>query len=631
MAITKRKRGGGERLRWNPKTKQPEKRVRLCGKKVLFRMPSCSTPEQATERETILIRLADQFTARCIPFLLARQTLRRVAVADSQLTLDDACVLCADVLGGDRLRADSTCPTFDTVFHYWQSNQLARDYPDLKRADGKTIKLRGPSTVEAAERHYVNHVKPIVGHLPVDAITLTLADKIKASVGRVNMTEAESRRQALQAFKQCMDLCASLGYIAVSPLPKGWLPSRPAPNDRRKLQFIYPSEEALLAAGYSPEQQQLIRAGADVTQLRPVVEFEWRFLWAFTVRLARRKTEVTLLELGQITWRKDKRAFIRVRGDQTKGGKEYTVPLNEAHTRALRFYIALCRSGAAPTDRIFVTPEGQPINPRTINLPEKLRSHLWAVGVRRPELHQTIKRSATSKGSRQFVMHDLRASNVTVQDALGVADNAIRKVTNHEHAETVHLYKRQVDQAAMLGESDFVALDQALPEFCAPGTFALPELLDDSAPTADDLPEWLQAAAHRPRVALPAEAAPSVTPTRALPADVPTAPAAAAVDQVAATPRRTGQRMATDSRKPRETGGAHSTIVEPCGPSEPLGTIESAIVPSVVAVPCPPISDPSGQTMAALRAQIAALQAVVAGVAAQLQAQPPARRRKRSA
>lgn len=597
----------GEKLRQNSKGVW-EKRVKLCGKKLLLAMPQFATLEdkpQAERREAILLVLAAQLSATDTPFKLARIGLRKVArasellTADVKFTLDDACVLIRDVLGGWRPKGDSVCPTFEEVFKRWQSNELARMYPDK-------VKWRGESTIYQAGRYFENYSKPLIGSLPVDQINLKLADLVKQSVA--HMLESDSRRQALQHVKQVLDICVKLGYIPSTPLPKGWMPRRASQDERRRLQFLFASEEGYLCAGFSPEQQAQIRKGVNASLLQPVVDFEWRMLWAFISRQGRRKVETTLIELGQITWRRG-RAIIQLRANQTKGSKAHAWVLDEPSTRALRIFIALRRRGALPSDRLFVTPEGKPINPESIDLPALLREHLWAVGVRRPELHTTIPGE-----SRQIVVHDLRATHVTVKAACGLSDNEIMKTTGQKRTETVHQYKRRADVAAMFDEGDFVPFDRALPELCAPGTFELPELLDDAAPSEDDLPTWVLEASRSQPAVLPARLVPAVLVPAALPANA---------------SQSTGQRLASDLQNPREMGVKTYSIVKQGQPTQVLDIAENSAVTQVVATPWQPMADPSGHAMAALQAQLDALRAVVVGglaaevatqVAAQLQA-----------
>lgn len=528
------------------------KRVRVCGRKCVVRLPLMRGKPDADERAAVIAELAKRLTLARTDRAVARDLLARVGAmaAGAKLSAEarDPAIaalhqMVNEAIGG--WRPTSTSPLFRTICERWNSNELARLRPD-------DIKPRkAGSTIQASNANLAKHILPVIGDWPVDTITLEVCDRIKANVA--NVPQAGSRRQILQNLKTVLDICVILGLIKQSPLPAKWLPKT---GKTRALQWLHPAEV-----------QQLMAATA--------IEAEWRLLWGFMARNGTREGELLQLKVSQFDL--GDRPNATAQPHQTKTGKRHFWKLAMGCAEALRRHVRI--HDLHPDELMFCTPDGESINAKTVNLPDLLRAHLRLAGITRSEL---FERRA---GSRNIVVHDLRATCTTVKMALGWSDNDIMRLTGHETSSELKKYKREADTLRDLDAGDFAPLYLAIPE--------------------------LRAAGGELAAAVAAEAlAPVLTLQR---------PTAAVLEAPAQPAPGFGHALATHPGNPAQPLNSQHSIVELRTPPQPLGITENPMIHGQPVADDRRPAGPDGQSMASLQAQISALQAlVVSGLAAQI-------------
>ncbi len=512
------------------------KRVRLCGAKQTIRITQCRTDAQAEKRATLIVTLATRMThARTDP-KLALVGLQKIAGAPADLSDKAAFQVVDELVGG--WRPESASPTFASICDRWNTNSLHREYPDdvpLRKVD---------TTIAAAKATLRKHILPVVGGLPVDLITLDHCNAIKKAIASV--PRSDSRRQILTPLKTVLDLCVHpLALIERSPLPAGWLPSVKGP---RVLQWVKPAEDALLMACTA-------------------VPLWRRVLWGFYMRSGARENEALAMAITQFDL--GAQPIAELFGHQCKTKKPRAWPLEPGDADALRAWVALARSDAKPGDRMFVDGDGQAIDDN--GLPALLRADLQLAGVTRAELF------TTTLASRNVVVHDLRASFVTVKLSVGWQPDQIEARTGHESLAQMKKYKR---------------LAGTLKEAAA----AARQMPTDFAPLADAIPElraWLQA--QRPTLA----AVPNASPAN-------------------------GQALATTSRKRPKIAASSNSIVEPAAVLQGAEMTGNAPKTTEPEQSSPARSDAVGQSLASESHRLVQLEAQVALLMTLVERQPAA-------
>jgi hypothetical protein len=242
---------------------------------------------------------------------------------------------------------------------------------------------------------------------------------------------------------------------------------------------------------------------------------------------------------------------------QQKTAAQVWFPLDVGTAEGLQRFARLRHAGTDPhRARFFVRPDGAPINAKTTKPPKLLRQHCMLAGIDRPELY------TTTKTSRQLVVHDLRASCVTVMAAMGYSDNEIMEITGHETAEELKKYKRDSDVLARIGAGDgFEPLFLAIPELRALG---------------GDVAEFVPPARTRRG--------------------------------------QSGHALATASRFARENAGSSGYMVQLRQPLQLPENTERPMITATVIQTFEGISGSDGQSVASLTAEVERLQALIAGM-----------------
>ncbi|HKP62175.1 MAG TPA: tyrosine-type recombinase/integrase, partial [Polyangiales bacterium] len=316
------------------------------------------------------------------------------------------------------------------------SSELAREFPD-------EVPARAKDSIDASSTNCRKYILPVLGDLPVDAISVEHCDQVKRKLNPE--LRPNSRRQALTPIKTILDLCVQpLRLIERSPLPERWLPRDGGP---RQLQWLYPSEDVQLMAATT-------------------VPLWLRVLCGYLIREGGRLTETLHMTLGHFDL---ERGTARLDAGMTKTRRARLWKLDPGTVLALQRWVELARAGAKPGDRMFVNGQGRRIMYRNKPqdgvrdrdfqpLPHLLREALRTAGVSRQELF------GSTADARQLVIHDLRASFVTTKLALDWSEAKISQRTGHMSSGQLRQYQRLAQTFQELHVGDFTPLHEAVPE-----------------------------------------------------------------------------------------------------------------------------------------------------------------------
>ena len=239
-----------------------------------------------------------------------------------------------------------------------------------------------------------------------------------------------SRRQILQIIHRVLVLAVYPAKIlASSPLPKGFMPK--VSSDKAK-SYLYPDEDAKLMACTA-------------------VPLLMRLCFGMLIREGFRVSEL----LG-LTWSSVDldRGLVILEENKTDDPRSWV--LDAGVTEALRRWKTRFAWRPSPTTPILRAQDGGRAD--RYDLARDLRAALRQTGVSRsPLFEQTDTRLALRA-------HDLRASFVTVNLALGKGEAWITDRTGHRSSQMIYRYKRQARTHAELNLGGFKPLHEAIPE-----------------------------------------------------------------------------------------------------------------------------------------------------------------------
>ena len=313
-------------------------------------------------------------------------------------------------------------PTFGDVAKEWTSGALAVRFPDhvrRKSEKGRDLDAARLTKLCAAS---VGHGRAL-GDVPLAQFTV---DHAEAAMQAIPTEKRAAKRPATRrAYAQTIHRVLSLAvypcrYIPANPLPRGFLPKIGKPPTYT---FLRPAEDrALLAC-------------AEVPLLR-------RALFGFLAREGLRLGEALALR-----WRDLDLEAGTIALHETKTDDARTWALDPAVARALAAW-----REHSPGVLVFPGVEDDG------GLAETLRTDLLLAGVDRDEIH-------TNAGSRrQFRVHDLRGTFVTLSLANGRSETWVADRTGHTSSQMINRYRRQARTAAELNLGSLEDLDLAIPE-----------------------------------------------------------------------------------------------------------------------------------------------------------------------
>lgn len=398
-------------------------RIRLRGERVEVDLGFVDRAA-AAERATLLATLA----AHLAPSTHDEQNRNLLAHAGTVDGRSWAKVVAAadDLATGRRLPVakPASVETVATFAERWTSGELARLYPDH---------VRQKATAKQDGRHFRRSIVPVIGPVPIAAVTLAHAEEVLAHLPRA--LSPSSRRHVAQALRRLLTLATYPAKLRPdNPIPAGWLPKL---GQKKAREALYPEEDAVLLGCL------------DVPLVR-------RLAYGLCTREGFRVAEVARLEWADVDL---DRGFVRLDRNKTKDPRAWD--LDPGTTNALRTLRVMTPGVRRVLD------VGERLN--RSHLAEWLRDDLRVAGVRRPELFRQ-----TSERIRMRA-HDLRATFVTIALAAGKSETWISDRTGHKSSAMIRTYHRASRRYAA---GDLVAL--------TPLGLALPELrLPQDCPTAN--------------------------------------------------------------------------------------------------------------------------------------------------
>jgi integrase len=328
------------------------------------------------------------------------------------------------------------------------------------------------------------------GDLPLGTVTLDHCEHVMRKLPETTKRRA-TRRQYAQVIRRVLELAVHpCRLIPQHPLPRTFMPKVGKPP---AFSFLYPDEEAALMACAA-------------------VPLEYRTVWGFLSREGCRVGEALGARLG-VEIDLERGTFSL---DVNKTHDARTWPLDPAVRAALAAYVKL--KGIEKGALMFTDEHGRAHE--SDKLAERLRAHLWAAGVRRPELHES------GENRNKLRAHDLRGTFVTLSLANGKTETWVADRTGHKSSIMINRYRRAARSVAELELGPLAPLNVAVPEIIASN----PESAGGGQPGGQREP---------------------VVNSVALPAEVETSNDSAAVPKVGLEPTRLlGQRILSPPRLP---------------------------------------------------------------------------------
>jgi integrase len=297
--------------------------------------------------------------------------------------------------------------TFQQFGELWTSGDLSLRFPDYvnlkKSADDDVSRLS-------------TWVHPVIGNVRVADFEaprgLELAEAVMARIpaGKRGRSKA-TRRHVAQVMHKLLDYAAyPAKLLRAQPLPKSFMPKVGKP---KAAPFLYPDE--------------------DLTLMRATqkVSLGYRLFWGFDNREGPRTSEVLAF-----TWEDFDLRHGTVKLDENKTGDPRTWALSPGVLRALRAWKERYRPDAKPTDKVFVEADGSPLDEND-HLAAKLREHLRAAGIDRPELF------ANTEHRRHVCALDARATLITISLTNGKSETWVSDRTGHRSSAMIQRYNRK--------------------------------------------------------------------------------------------------------------------------------------------------------------------------------------------
>jgi excisionase family DNA binding protein len=316
--------------------------------------------------------------------------------------------------------------TFEQFARLWTKGDLAKRYPDH---------VKTKRTAKGDEQRLRLYVYPVIGTEPMSAFEgrrgLELVEKVQAALPPVAPTFTRgSRRQVLQAIHRVLVLAAyPAKLISASPLPKGFLPK--VESNKAKT-YLYPDEDAKLMACAA-------------------VPVATRLCYGILIREGFRVSELLSLTWSDVDL---ERGVVVLESNKTDEPRSWV--LDPGVVEALRRWKADFAWRPGPSAPILRTREDGRVD--RFDLAEGLRRSLAKAGITRSQI---FERTDTRLPLRA---HDLRASFVTINLAIGKNEAWITDRTGHRSSQMIYRYKRQARTHAELNLGGFTPLHQAIPE-----------------------------------------------------------------------------------------------------------------------------------------------------------------------
>lgn len=395
-----------------------EFRVRVAGARPRIKL-NATRHADALQRKLRLLRIRDLYLGKEMraEALVVIKKLGEAATEAVFTKLETEALKIADAGKVEPVR-NAGIRTMDELARAWFSGELHTQY----RVQVEQLEP------EAREKYCSRWKKfaPEIGRVEVKRFVLDDANRALAAL------PAELNRGTLinyqSMLRRMLNLAVLVQVIDRSPIPRGWVMTR---GKVPAMSYLYPQEDAKLMAAAN-------------------VPFEHRVFYGLLDREAFRLEE----GLG-LRWRDLDLALGTVRLDQNKTDDRRSWPLSKGVVRALAHWRCLAkeRGHGEDGDLVFRLTFGK-------DAAGVFRRHLQAAGVSRPELFER------SKGVRIPIrLHDLRATFITLNLALGRPEKWIMNRTGHTTSLMLQRYARSAENLRELfhwGEQDSAKPAEAL-------------------------------------------------------------------------------------------------------------------------------------------------------------------------
>lgn len=331
----------------------------------------------------------------------------------------------AAVTSSKEVAPDITFEQFGTLF---TTGRLAELFPDH---------VRRKKTGEDDAQWLRLYVYPHIGSEKVaDLAGVHGLARAEYVMRQLPPLAAASRRHVAQIMHRLFNIAVyPAKLIPANPLPRGFLP--PVREQKAKT-YLRPSEDlALMQCTAVPLVQRLLFGFLDREGCR-VGE---------ALRLTWRDVD---LDVGQINL------------DENKTDDPRTWTLDSGVTEALRRWRATYAPRASDATCVFRDDAGG--EPPRSHMPEHLRDALRKAGVARPQIFEA------GPNRLRLRAHDLRATFVTVNLALGKTEAWITDRTGHKSSTMIYRYKRQARTHAESNLGPLAPLHEAIPELAVHGS-----------------------------------------------------------------------------------------------------------------------------------------------------------------
>ena len=379
-------------------------------------LPTCRTEEEARTRMAVILEHVDALRA-LDQHELAQKIAKKTAVARDAVELAGvARAVRAIVLGEAKPKVElSRGMTFREFAEKWTSGELHELYP---------TRVKAKKTAHNDELLLGKHVYPVIGDVPISAITLDHGETVLNRMPS-GLEEATVRHVAQVMSKAMHYAHFPARVIDAFPFPKGFLP-----KVTKRVAFPY----------LFPDEDEKVLACQDIGLV-------WRMLYGFLSREGLRVGEAKLLEWSDLDLR---RGALNL--DKTKTNDPRMWAMNDGVVEALRRYKKI----APESPWLFAQESGASI--RSAARADDLREHVIAAGALRKQLHERTPER------RPLRVHDLRATFVTISLAAGKTERWVADRTGHKSSDQIARYTRLARTHAELEAGELKSLVDAVPE-----------------------------------------------------------------------------------------------------------------------------------------------------------------------
>lgn len=299
--------------------------------------------------------------------------------------------------------------TFKQFGEQWTTGELARAYPDH---------VRTKKTFGDDKQILEQYVYPHIGGTPVRAVQLHEAELVMRELP-AGLSRAR-RRHVAQAMHRLFKIAVYPAKILkASPLPPGFLPKL---GGGRAKQFLYPDEDRSLMACTT-------------------VPLADRLFYGMLAREGMRFSEGRDLEWSDVDL---ERGMVRLDENKTEDPRGWA--LSPGVLDCLQRWRAQHPASKGPFDDVVRHHPAQRFR----------EEHLRLAGVTRPALFES------TAVRRPIVVHDLRATFVTVALANGKTETWVQDRTGHKSTLMIARYRRDARALAELDLGPLSALDEVL-------------------------------------------------------------------------------------------------------------------------------------------------------------------------